>query len=61
MKKTEKLKKRVPPTGQTALTVVKTSSSKSDALKVAELQIGMNITCHDAVRSIDHPATNEEF
>jgi len=35
---------------QTALKVVKTSSSKSDALKVAELQIPVSIAYHSAIR-----------
>jgi len=58
--KNEKHKKRVPPTGQTAFKVVKTSSSKSVALtsssnsEVAELQIAVSISCHSAVRSVDH-------
>jgi len=51
--KNEKHKKRVPPTGQTAFKVVKTSSSKSDALKPADFQIAVSITCHSAVRPVD--------
>jgi len=46
--------RRVPPTGQTAFKVVKTSSSKSDALKVAEFQIAVSIICHSAIRFVDH-------
>jgi len=34
--KSKKHQKRVPPAGQTAFKVVKTSSSKRDALKLAE-------------------------
>jgi len=54
MKETEKHEKRVPPTGQIAFKYVKTSSSRSDAMKVAELQIAVSITCHSAIHSVDH-------
>jgi len=53
MRKTKNIR-RVPPTGQTAFKDVKTSSNKSDALKVAEFQIAASITCHSAVHSIEH-------
>jgi len=53
--KNEKHQKRVPPTGQTAFKVVNTSSTRSDALKVAEFQIAVSTTCRSAVRSADHP------
>jgi len=36
-------------TEQTALKVVRTSSSKSDALKVAELQVPASIACQSAI------------
>jgi len=52
--KKPKNRRRVLSTGQTAFKVVKTSSSKSGALKVAEFQIAVSIICHSAVRSIDH-------
>jgi len=52
--KNEKHQKRVPSTGQTAFKVVKTSSGKSDALKVAEFQIAVSITCHSVVRFVGH-------
>jgi len=42
-----------------SLKVVKTLSSKSDALKMAELQIAVSIICHSALRSFDHPTTNK--
>jgi len=48
----------VPPTGQTAFKVVNTSSSKADALKVAEFQIAVSIICHSAIRFVDHLGEN---
>ena len=52
--------RRVPPTGQTAFKVVKTSSSKSDALKVVEFQIAVSIMiiCHSAICFVDHLGEN---
>jgi len=50
--------RRVPPKEQTAFKVVKTSSSKSDALKVAEFQIAVSMICHSAIRCVDHLGEN---
>jgi len=50
--------RRVPPKEQTAFKVVKTSSSKSDALKVAEFQIAVSMICHSAIRFVDHLGEN---
>ena len=50
--------RRVPSTGETALKVVTTSSSKIDALKVTEFQIAVSIICHSAVRFVDHLGEN---
>jgi len=53
--------RRASPTGKTVLKVVKGSTSKSVALKVSQLQIAVSITCHGAIRSIDHLTTNKEL
>ena len=58
MKQAKNIGELEPPTGQTAFKVVKTSSSKSDALKMAEFQIAVSIFCHSAIRFIDHFGEN---
>ena len=58
--KTWKHGRKVLPSGQTAFKDIKTSSSKSDVLKVPEFQIAVSIICHSAIRwnFVDHLGEN---
>ena len=52
--KSEKHKRRTPLQGQTRLNVRKTPKQDMDKVKAVELQIAVSVTCHCAIRTVDH-------
>jgi hypothetical protein len=52
--KSKKHKRRTPLQGQTRLNVRKTPRQDMDKFKAVELQIAVSITCHCAIRRVDH-------
>jgi len=52
--KSEKHKRRTPLQGKTELNVRKTPRRDVDKVKAVELQTAVSMTCHCAVRTVDH-------
>jgi len=52
--KSEKHKRRTELQGQRQLKVRKTRRQDMDKVKAVELQIALSMTCHCAVRTVDH-------
>jgi hypothetical protein len=52
--KSEKHKRRILLQGQTQINVRKTPRHNMDKVKAVELQIAVSMTCHCAVRTVEH-------